>query len=156
MYERYGSWDETHAHVFGEPARAITRNVIVIAVGFLPLLAAPLVPYNTVGVFLAAILFVSGIATLLILPSLIRLLEPLLFVRSGRIAFTCKCGTCVAASVAAVALVAVNVHQFLHVGYTAMTGVSVIAVLALGSICFILSRRQSCRTDVDSQQEHNT
>ena len=41
------------------------RNVIVIAVGFTPLLAAPLVPYNTVGVFLAAILFVSGLATLL-------------------------------------------------------------------------------------------
>ena len=149
MYEKYGSWDATHGHVFGEPARAITRNVIVIAVGFLPLLAAPLVPYNTVGVFLAAILFVSGIATLLILPSLLRLLEPLLFVRSAAIAFTCKCGTCVAASIAAVALVAVNVHQFMHVGYTAMTWASLIAVITLGSICFIMSRRESCRTAVD-------
>jgi hypothetical protein len=155
MYAKYGSWDATHAHVFGEPARAITRNVIVIAVGFLPLLAAPLVPYNTVGVFLAAILFVSGIATLLILPSLIRLLEPLLFVRSASIALTCKCGTCVAASIAAVALVAVNIHQFMHVGYTAMAWASLIAVLALGLVCFVMSRRQTCLTNADNQPDRN-
>ncbi len=155
MYEKYGSWDATHSHVFGEPGRAITRNVIVIAVGFLPLLAAPLVPYNTVGVFLASILFVSGIATLLILPSLLRLLEPLLFIRSAGIAFTCKCGTCVAASVSVVALVAVNVHQFLQVGYSAMTWTSGIAVLALMAFCFIMSRRQSCRMPVDTEHEHN-
>lgn len=154
MYEKYGSWDATHSHVFGEPARAIARNVIVIAVGFLPLLAAPLVPYNTVGVFLAAILFVSGIATLMILPSLLRLLEPLLFVRSAKIAFTCKCGTCVAASVTAVALVAVNIHQFMHVGYTAMTWTSLIAIVALGAVCFALSRRKSCRISEDTTQQN--
>jgi hypothetical protein len=155
MYEKYGSWQATHDHVFGEPGRAIARNVIVIAVGFLPLLAAPLVPYNTVGVFLAAILFVSGVATLLILPSLIKLLEPLLFARTAAIAFTCKCGTCVAASVAAVALVAVNVHQFLEVGYSAMTWTSVIAIVVLASVCAVMSRGQSCRKFLDNQQEPN-
>jgi predicted RND superfamily exporter protein len=34
MYQ--GKWQDTIKNVFGEPARAITRNVIVIGVGFMP------------------------------------------------------------------------------------------------------------------------
>ena len=45
---------------FGEPARAISRNVIVVGIGFMPLLAAPLIPYKTVGVFISAILVLAG------------------------------------------------------------------------------------------------
>lgn len=78
-YRRVGSWAKAAGLMFEEPARAITRNVIVIAIGFLPLLAAPLVPYNTVGVFLASIMAISGIATMMILPSLITSLEKPLF-----------------------------------------------------------------------------
>lgn len=81
LYSAADGWEGTIGRVFAEPARAITRNVIVIAIGFTPLLAAPLVPYNTVGVFLAAILFLSGLATLMILPALLRLLEKPLFRR---------------------------------------------------------------------------
>jgi len=81
LYSKQGGWSDTVGHVFAEPARAITRNVIVIAIGFTPLLAAPLVPYNTVGVFLASILLVSGLATLLIIPALMRLFENRLFRR---------------------------------------------------------------------------
>lgn len=66
-------WQITSQHMFGEPARAIIRNVIVIAVGFLPLLLANLIPYRTVGLILAAILVLSGIITLLLLPALIKL-----------------------------------------------------------------------------------
>jgi predicted RND superfamily exporter protein len=77
--ERFASWQETVPAVFGEPARAIARNVIVLGVGFLPLLAAPLVPYKTVGVFISAILALAGIATLFILPALVRVLSPVLF-----------------------------------------------------------------------------
>jgi len=73
MASKHGPWKATVGHVFGEPARAITRNVIVIGVGFLPLLAAPLVPYQTVGVFISAILLLAGAVTLLLLPSLIAL-----------------------------------------------------------------------------------
>jgi predicted RND superfamily exporter protein len=65
--------------MFEEPARAISRNVIVIAVGFTPLLAAPLATYNTVGIFLASIMAISGLATMFILPSLITVLERRLF-----------------------------------------------------------------------------
>ena len=45
LYERYGRWSQTVGRVFEGPARAISRNVIVIGTGFLPLVLAPLVPY---------------------------------------------------------------------------------------------------------------
>jgi hypothetical protein len=77
--QKHGSWELASRPVFGEPARAISRNIIVIAIGFLPLLAAPLKPYKTVGVFMASILVISGIATLLILPALMRVLARFLF-----------------------------------------------------------------------------
>ncbi len=79
LRKNYPDWKTTYVAVFGEPARAITRNVIVVGIGFLPLLAAPLVPYKTVGVFISAILILAGLATLTILPALIRLFEGLLF-----------------------------------------------------------------------------
>ena len=58
--------------MFDEPATAIMRNIIVIALGFLPLLLSPLVPYQTVGFFLSAIMIVSGIGTLIILPAIMK------------------------------------------------------------------------------------
>ena len=79
LVARSGSWQTAIGEVFGAPARAIVRNVVVIVVGFLPLLAAPLVPYKTVGFFLAAIMAVSGIGTLIILPALVRVFQSHLF-----------------------------------------------------------------------------
>ena len=76
---KHTSWLDASAAVFGEPARAITRNAVVVGVGFLPLLLAPLVPYQTVGMLIAAILLTAGLATLSILPAAITVLEPLLF-----------------------------------------------------------------------------
>jgi hypothetical protein len=58
--------------IFGEPARAIFRNALVIAIGFSPLLFAPLTPYQTVGGFLASIMMLSAVATLLLMPGLIK------------------------------------------------------------------------------------
>jgi uncharacterized protein len=69
---RSGSFKVAMQEVFEEPARAIGRNAIVIAVGFTPLLFAPLVPYITVGAFLAAIMAVSALVTLVLLPAAIR------------------------------------------------------------------------------------
>jgi len=77
--KKCGAWKDTIKVVFGEPARAIARNVIVIGMGFTPLLFAPLVPYKTVGFFISAILFFAGVATLLILPALITVMEGWLF-----------------------------------------------------------------------------
>ncbi|MEX2488565.1 MAG: MMPL family transporter, partial [Pseudomonadales bacterium] len=74
-----GDWFATAQKVFGEPARAISRNVIILGAGFLPLLAAPLVPYQTVGIFIAAIIFAAGIITLILLPALVTWLRKPLF-----------------------------------------------------------------------------
>ncbi|MBU3020586.1 RND family transporter [Aestuariibacter sp. A3R04] len=79
IYKETGDVDETLSSMFGEPASAITRNALVIALGFTPLLFAPLVPYITVGVFLASIMAVSALVTLLVLPAALSLLRRWVF-----------------------------------------------------------------------------
>ena len=139
-----GSWEEMITPLFGEPARAITKNVIVLGVGFIPLLFAPLVPYRTVGFFISSILLIAGVATLIILPSLITILERLVFPKTARLQFTCKCGTCIVSGVALVAAVIVNISQFTRLGWTTMTLVSLISIFVITGLCFFMSRRQSC------------
>ncbi len=77
------SWKQALDYVFEEPARAITRNAVVISFGFLPLLAASLVPYITVGIFLASIMALSAIVTLLMLPAILSTAPRLFFGRSA-------------------------------------------------------------------------
>jgi len=79
LYRELNDWNQTIKVMFQDPARAITRNAITISIGFMPLLLAPLVPYKTVGFFLATIMFVSWLATLLILPALLKLLKRWVF-----------------------------------------------------------------------------
>ncbi|MFC1572135.1 RND family transporter [Candidatus Eisenbacteria bacterium] len=73
IFKRTKNVRATLDELFEEPARAIARNIVVIALGFVPLLFAALVPYVTVGVFFLAIMALSGTATFLILPSLVLL-----------------------------------------------------------------------------------
>jgi predicted RND superfamily exporter protein len=54
-----------------EPARALTRNAAVIAVGFVPLLFSSLTPYVIVGIFLGSIILLSWLATVVALPALV-------------------------------------------------------------------------------------
>jgi len=75
IQRQLGDWRKTMQEMFGEPGRAIARNALVIAIGFLPLLLAPLIPYNTVGVFLAAIMAVSCTVTLGLLPGALNLTQ---------------------------------------------------------------------------------
>jgi hypothetical protein len=44
--------------------------VLVIAIGFIPMMFSTLVPYITVGSFFLAIMVVSGLVTMLLLPSI--------------------------------------------------------------------------------------
>lgn len=64
-------WQKTIVEMFKGPGRAIVRNALVVAIGFLPLLAAPLIPYKTVGFFMFMIMSVSSVATLMIIPAII-------------------------------------------------------------------------------------
>jgi len=73
--KKAGSWKEASKQMFREPAMAISRNAITISVGFTPLLVAPLIPYRTVGFFLATIMAISWLATLFILPALLTMFQ---------------------------------------------------------------------------------
>ena len=59
--------------VFGETARAIVRNALVIAVGFSPMVFSALGPYKTVGVFFALLMLFSALTALGLLPGLLKL-----------------------------------------------------------------------------------
>jgi len=153
LYLVHKSWARAAGPVFGEPAHAIARNVFVIGLGFLPLLAAPLVPYKTVGVFIAAILFMAGVATLLILPALMTLLEDKLFPRTRKCCLICNCTTCILSVVAVVAVVAINIYRFLDIGWTRMTWLSVLAVLVLAQVCFFVGRSKRCRMEIPIEED---
>lgn len=56
---------------FHEPAQALARNIVVIALGFVPMFFATLVPYVTVGAFFFGIMIISGGATFLIMPAVL-------------------------------------------------------------------------------------
>jgi len=153
-HARMGTWEKASPEMFGEPARAISRNVLVIAIGFLPLLAAPLVPYKTVGIFLCAIMALSGVVTLLVLPAVVTLMEKRLFrVVATPMRPSCNCALCVIVSITAVILVTVNIHQFAVVGWSRLVWASAVAIPIMAVICGMLSRRQKCRAaDLGSEQ----
>ena len=144
MHARHGSWAAAAGPMFGEPARAITRNVIVIGIGFLPLLAAPLVPYQTVGLFIAAILLMAGLASLFLLPALITVLERPLFGQS-RHPTACRCGTVFFGAVAAILTLALNIQAFIDASWNHITIGSLAAIALAALFCFVNSRRQACR-----------
>lgn len=79
IHKRTGNFKETFTQIFEGPGRAISRNVLVIAVGFVPMFFSNLVPYITVGTFFFAIMTVSGATTLLLLPALAITLRRKLF-----------------------------------------------------------------------------
>ncbi len=85
LMKENGSWPATLKAMFEEPGRAISRNAIVIALGFTPLLFAPLLPYQTVGLFLASIMAISCVSSLLLLPSVISVLKRFLFAGDERL-----------------------------------------------------------------------
>ena len=75
LEKEYKSLSQALTAMFQEPSRAISRNAIVIAIGFTPLLLSPLMPYITVGFFLASIMMMSALVTLVLLPALLTLLN---------------------------------------------------------------------------------
>jgi predicted RND superfamily exporter protein len=149
-----GSWEASSEEMFGEPARAISRNVLVIAIGFLPLLAAPLIPYKTVGIFLCAIMALSGAVTLLALPTILKLAEKVLFKTGATpIRASCNCGFCMIISVAGAVLVGMNLHQYWKVGWSKLAWISIIVIPIMALVCGMMSRRQACRTAASKEKQ---
>ena len=70
LYRRHNeNAERTMEAFFHEPAQALARNIVVIALGFVPMFFSSLLPYVTVGAFFFAIMAISGVATLLIMPA---------------------------------------------------------------------------------------
>ncbi|MBN2107864.1 MAG: MMPL family transporter [Deltaproteobacteria bacterium] len=146
LYSACGSWAATVPKVFAEPAIAISRNIIVIALGFTPLLLAPLMPYKTVGALLASILLVSGAATLVLLPALVRVLEKYLFRPGPEKNIWCDCGLCMITSVVLVVVIAMALHQFEFFSWSRLTWLSACVIPVLVAGCRLVSRRKRCST----------
>ncbi len=72
-YAESKNLEETNRYMFGDPARAIARNAIVISLGFLPMIASSLTPYVTVGFFFALLMAFSTLTTLFLLPAALRI-----------------------------------------------------------------------------------
>jgi predicted RND superfamily exporter protein len=54
------------------PGKGIARNALMFAVAFAVMLAAPLTPYVTVGAFIVSMMTLSAIASITLLPALIK------------------------------------------------------------------------------------
>jgi hypothetical protein len=79
LHEKTGDFRKTYPLMFQGLARAIGRNVLVIAIGFVPMFFSSLVPYITVGSFFFAIMMVSGAVTMILLPSIFIAIQKKLF-----------------------------------------------------------------------------
>jgi hypothetical protein len=69
IFKRSQDFQQSFHEIFENTGRAIGRNVLVIAIGFVPMLFSTLVPYITVGSFFLSIMIVSGLVTMLLLPA---------------------------------------------------------------------------------------
>ena len=58
-----------------DPARAITKNALIVALGFVPMFFASLAPYIVVVIFMASIMVLSWVVSLALLPSIITLFQ---------------------------------------------------------------------------------
>jgi hypothetical protein len=86
LFDRLGNFDEAYNEIFEGAGRAILRNVLVIAIGFVPMLFSNLVPYITVGSFFLAIMIVSGLVTMILLPAITQLFHKSLFKEKSAVA----------------------------------------------------------------------
>ncbi len=84
IYRRNNDFAASFSEIFEGAGRAISRNVLVIAIGFVPMLFSSLVPYITVGSFFLAIMVVSGLVTMLLLPAVSKTFHRSLFVAARK------------------------------------------------------------------------
>jgi uncharacterized protein len=150
IYAVQGTWDLTAREMFREPARAILKNAMVISIGFLPLLAAPLVPYKTVGVFMFLIMLASSVGTLILLPAIISAFPNVVF--SERKNPFCRRSCCMIFG----GIVAFSAAYIVKGYTTAAWGGVVFAVIfilaAMSGICNIVGGHKIC---VDAKEGEN-
>jgi len=141
-----GSWNLTSEEMFSGPGRAIIRNALVVAIGFLPLLVAPLVPYKTVGFFMFAIMAVSSLATLFILPAIISV-SPKTILQGIDNKITCKSSRCMLIALFVAFAVAYVLFGYTTVGWKLVTFIVIGAIVIFAAICNFVSKRSICLVD---------
>ncbi|MFH1877673.1 MAG: MMPL family transporter [Candidatus Omnitrophota bacterium] len=143
IYAVKGTWEATSVEMFKEPGRAILRNALIISIGFLPLLAAPLVPYKTVGVFMFLIMLTSSVGTLVILPAIITAMPRLIFDEGGKM-FLCRCSYCMLFALIAAASVAYVLAGYSITSWNVTTYVCIGIIVIMAGACNFLSRHKIC------------
>ncbi len=139
-------WPAVAKEMSGGPGRALVRNALVIAVGFLPLLLSPLVPYNTVGIFMFLIMLASSVATLIILPAFISAF-PVIMLEEPKKYGMCSCKQCMLVA-AVIALTAAYVlTAYMNMEWNVTVIISVAVVIVISSICYIVSRLKVCAAE---------
>jgi len=66
------------------PGKGIIRNAILFATAFSAMIFAPLTPYVTVGLFIAGMMFLSALMSIIYLPALIVMFRRWLFIVDGK------------------------------------------------------------------------
>jgi hypothetical protein len=144
LYTENKSWPLTAQDMFATPARALIKNALVISIGFLPLFASPLVPYNTVGFFMFMIMLVASIVTLMTLPALITGFPRLVF-EDSKVKAVCSCGKCVLMSIVIALTVAYILLGYELARLNLTTIICVLIIVILSGTCSIVSRQKICR-----------
>ncbi|MCM8813613.1 MAG: MMPL family transporter [Candidatus Omnitrophica bacterium] len=146
LYAVNRSWEQTSTQMFQGPARAIIKNALIIAIGFLPLLAAPLVPYRTVGFFMFTIMFVSSFSTMFILPAITNLAQKTVLAQPESKMF-CQCGNCFIVSAAVAVTVIYILRGYSLAGWGPSLSISVAIVAVMGGVCSRVSASAACRLE---------
>ena len=58
-----------------EPAKAITKNALIVALGFVPMFFASLTPSIVAGIFMVSLMVLRWVGSFALLPPLIPLLQ---------------------------------------------------------------------------------
>jgi predicted RND superfamily exporter protein len=148
LYAEKGDWQKASEEMFLTPYRAILRNALVISIGFLPLFVSPLVPYNTVGFFMFAIMLCASIATLLILPAIVSAYPGVIFYQAtGK--FLCSCRQCLVMSLIIGITVAYVLMVYFSMRWNVVTLVAIAAVAVMSLACFFAAKIKGCHTTVE-------
>lgn len=144
LYAQTNDWPRTAAGIFSSLARALIKNALVVSIGFLPLFASPLVPYNTVGFFMFMIMFVASVVTLMVMPALVTGFPWLVFDKKEPRAL-CSCSKCVLMSVIIAFAVAYILLGYNLARFNLTTAICIGIIAVLSGTCAIVSRRKVCK-----------
>ncbi|HAJ56785.1 MAG TPA: RND transporter [Candidatus Omnitrophica bacterium] len=143
LYREKGNWQEASEEMFLGPYRAILRNALVISIGFLPLFVSPLVPYNTVGFFMFAIMLFASMGTLLILPAIVSAHPGVIFYEPSN-KFLRSCPQCLLMSLVIAGAVAYILVAYTGAKWNVASLAAVFSVGALSVVCFSVSKLRKC------------